>query len=465
MISKEQKLSTFEDDIYNRKIIAENLTQIIDAQNDSIVISLDSEWGSGKTTFVNMWKNMLDSDDYNQKFKTIYFNAWENDYIEEPLISLFAELEEEIEKGNSELKQTFEKVKKAIIPIVKSVAKIGIKIGSAGILDCDNVNLGEKTKEAIIASTENLGELIIRDIKVSKSLRNKFKEVMSEFQKDINKKIIFFIDELDRCRPTFAIELLEVVKHLFDIDGCIFVISIDKEQLSHSVSTIYGQNMDTLGYLRRFFDLDYKLPKLDLKKYIGNKSNIIFKDKHNIELFEMFIKEMFIKEKLSLRDVDKAYYYINLLLPLIKEFNEKGNYTSVYIATISYLYSILITAKIKNPILYKQIIDKEYEVEDIINKFNDLNLEHYKENIVGGWHQKPLQEVIAPVLKLFLQLNLRYYKEEYVYEHNINEFMVGHKNKNGEFHYENKFNLKFLFEDKEMNIINKLEFIDSFQIN
>ena len=76
---------------------------------------------------------------------------------------------------------------------------------------------------------------------------------------------------------------------LFDINNFTFVISIDKEQLSHSVSTIYGHNMDTVGYLRRFFDLDYKLPKVDIKKYIDIKNilkflkNAILKRNFNID--------------------------------------------------------------------------------------------------------------------------------------------------------------------------------------
>lgn len=125
----------------------------------------------------------------------------------------------------------------------------------------------------------------IKEISVDKTLREKFKEEMRSYQKEIDRKIIFFIDELDRCRPTFAIELLEVIKHLFNIENIIFILSIDKQQLSHSVSTIYGQGADTLGYLRRFFDLDYKLPKIDLEVYINNK-NIIFKNKCNIILFK-----------------------------------------------------------------------------------------------------------------------------------------------------------------------------------
>ncbi|MDU5109769.1 MAG: P-loop NTPase fold protein [Clostridium sp.] len=466
MRATEQKLRSFRDDTYNRQIIAENLTKIIDSQNDSIVISLDSEWGTGKTTFVTMWKDMLDSEEkYNSKFETLYFNAWENDYIKDPLLAIFSEMEKQIHDKDTKFNKEIDKMKIKAKPFGKMIVSSAIKLATAGILNLDGVTLGDFNEEELIKLSEKLGELSVKEISADKTIRVRFKEEMTKYQSDVNKKIIFFIDELDRCRPTFAIELLEVVKHLFNIENFIFVLSIDKQQLSHSVSTIYGQNSDTIGYLRRFIDLDYKLPQLNLKTYIRNKSNLILKEKCNIELFEMFIEEMFINENFSLRDVDKAFYYINILIPLIKEFNEKGNYKSVYIATISYLYATLITIKIKRPILYKKIIDNEYQVDDIIGQFNIPNLDHYKDNLIGGWHQKPLQEVIEPILKLYLQLNIRFHKEEYVYESYENEFAVGHKKEDGTFGYDNKFNLKFLFERKNSNIINKLEFIDSFEIN
>ncbi|WP_346890742.1 KAP family P-loop NTPase fold protein [Clostridium sp. UBA3887] len=466
MGSIEQKLNTFEEDIYNRKVIAENLTKIIESQNESMVISLDSEWGTGKTTFVTMWKDMLDSDEkYNSKFETLYFNAWENDYIKDPLLAIFSEMEKQIHENDSEFKKSMDKLKVKAKPFGKAVVSTGVKLATAGILNLDGVTIGDYNEAELIKLSEKIGELSIKEISADKTVRAKFKEEMTNFQKDMNKKIIFFIDELDRCRPTFTIELLEVIKHLFNIDNFIFILSIDKEQLSHSVATIYGQNADTLGYLRRFFDLDYKLPKIDLKEYIKNKSDIVFEGKYNIELFDLFIKEMFIKENFSLRDVDKAYYYIRLLIPLIDEFNKEGGYQSVHIATISYLYAILITAKIKKPILYKKIIDRNYTVEEIIGKFYIPNLDYLNNNLVGGWHQKPLQEVIKPIFRLFLQLNLKYLKEKNIYETQVGEFYVGHKEEDGTFGYDKKFNLKLLFEGKGSNIINKLEFIDNFQIN
>lgn len=460
---REDKLKSFDDDIYNRKVIAENLTKIIEVQEEPMVISLDSEWGTGKTTFVTMWKDLLDNDEkYSSKFNTLYFNAWENDYITDPLLALVSEIEAEIKREDSKFKKNFNKVKEVILPMAKLVTKVGVKVGTAGVLDLDKVNLGDYTEDTIMDLAGKLGEFSIKEIVASKSIRTKFKEVMSEYQKENGKKIIFFIDELDRCRPTFAIELLEVIKHLFNIDNCIFIISIDKEQLSHSVSTIYGQNMDTIGYLRRFFDLDYRLPKLDVHMYMDNRNEVVLKGYYNVELFKMLLKEVFINEQFSLRDIDKAHYYIKLLLPLVTEFNKDRNYNSVYIATISYLYAILIAMKIKKPVLYRKIIDGEYNVEEILKDINIVNLDHYKEVIIGGWHNKPLQQVIKPALEIFLKVNLKYKKEGYIYCSEEYQYAVGIKNTNGGFCWENVFKMEYLFNDKELNIIDKLEFIEAF---
>ena len=460
---REDKLNSFDDDIYNRKVIAENLTKIIEVQEEPIVISLDSEWGTGKTTFVTMWKDLLDNDEeYSSKFNTLYFNAWENDYITDPLLALVSEIEAEIKREDSKFKKNFNKVKEVILPMAKLVTKVGVKVGTAGVLDLDKVNLGDYTEDTIMDLASKLGEFSIKEVVASKSIRTRFKEVMSEYQKENGKKIIFFIDELDRCRPTFAIELLEVIKHLFNIDNCIFIISIDKEQLSHSVSTIYGKNMDTIGYLRRFFDLDYRLPKLDVHMYMDNRNEVVLKGYYNVELFKMLLKEVFINEQFSLRDIDKAHYYIKLLLPLVTEFNKDRNYNSVYIATISYLYAILIAMKIKKTVLYRKIIDGEYNVEDILKDINIVNLDHYKEVRIGGWHNKPLQEVIKPVLEIFLKVNLKYKKEGYIHCSEEYQYAVGIKNTNGGFSWNNVFKMESLFNDKKLNIIDKLEFIEAF---
>ena len=191
---REDKLKSFDDDIYNRKVIAENLTKIIEVQEEPMVISLDSEWGTGKTTFVTMWKDLLDNDEkYSSKFNTLYFNAWENDYITDPLLALVSEIEAEIKREVSKFKKNFNKVKEVTLPMAKLVTKVGVKVGTAGVLDLDKVNLGDYTEDTIMDLAGKLGEFSIKEIVASKSIRTKFKEVMSEYQKENGKKIIFFI--------------------------------------------------------------------------------------------------------------------------------------------------------------------------------------------------------------------------------------------------------------------------------
>ncbi|MGL5715502.1 MAG: KAP family P-loop NTPase fold protein [Paraclostridium sp.] len=456
-----QNLNSFSDDLFNRKSIAENLTKIIESKNKPMVISLDSDWGTGKTTFVTMWKDLLDNDE-NSNFKTLYFNAWENDYIKDPLLAIFSEIEAQIKEDDPILKQQFDKVKSRFSPFVKLATTTGIKMLTRGTLDLDKIDLGETTEDELVSLAEKLGDLAIQEVSASKNVRFELKKEMSKYQEDSGKKIIFFIDELDRCRPSFAIELLEVIKHLFDIDNFIFIISIDKEQLSHSVSTIYGQNMDTIGYLRRFFDLDYKLPRIDTKKYIDIKNSIIFKDYVNIEYLEVFLKEFFTIEKFSLRDVDKAYYYIELLLPLVPEFtNSSKRYKNIYLMVISYIYSALIMAKIKKPIVYKQIIDGTYKLDEVIKNFIIPDFSNYINNIVG-YSPKKLQSIINTLLKSYLNTNLVALSTDNLHYLESEDFLVGFKDEHGNYLDNFSYDLSELFSDSKSKIQSKLEFLEGF---
>jgi KAP-like P-loop domain-containing protein len=83
------------------------------------------------------------------------------------------------------------------------------------------------------------------------------------------KPLLFFVDELDRCRPTYAVALLERMKHIFDVEGIVFVLAIDKGQIGHSLKAVYGSGLEVDGYLRRFIDLEYRIPDPPREKYAG----------------------------------------------------------------------------------------------------------------------------------------------------------------------------------------------------
>ncbi len=90
--------------------------------------------------------------------------------------------------------------------------------------------------------------------------------MMSEFFTEIlcerGNRLVIFIDELDRCKPTYAIKLLEQIKHYMMDDRITFVFSVNLEQLQHTIKCYYGADFDASRYLDRFFDFRIDWPVL-----------------------------------------------------------------------------------------------------------------------------------------------------------------------------------------------------------
>ena len=81
---------------------------------------------------------------------------------------------------------------------------------------------------------------IFKDIQLAEDIRQKVKEIFNEIIEEQTQKLVIFIDELDRCKPSYALEMLERIKHYFDDDRIIFIVSVNKEQLIHTISNYYG---------------------------------------------------------------------------------------------------------------------------------------------------------------------------------------------------------------------------------
>lgn len=135
------------------------------------------------------------------------------------------------------------------------------KIATAGALDLDKI-----TEQALASFAETLAKEQIESYEKSKKTITAFKAALEELaasaydNSEESKPLVFIIDELDRCRPDFAIEVLEKAKHFFNVRNIVFVIGADKEQLGHSIRSLYGRGLNVNGYLRRFIDFDYVLP-------------------------------------------------------------------------------------------------------------------------------------------------------------------------------------------------------------
>lgn len=241
------------------------LTQLLERVDTPFVLSVDARWGDGKTTFVEMWRHHLSAN----HIQSLYFNAWESDYSADPLISFIGEMGtqfkgDEATQSSSNLKKAWRYVKEQSAFLVKRAVPVGLKLATYGALNLDNL-----TEQALAGLAADLAKEKIESYEADKKTLKDFKQHLSEFIKELSKKqndgisrpVVFFVDELDRCRPTYTVELLERIKHFFDVEGLVFVLSLDKEQLGHSIRAVYGAGIDVDGYLRRFIDLEYRLPK------------------------------------------------------------------------------------------------------------------------------------------------------------------------------------------------------------
>lgn len=253
-------------DALNRQPVVDFLSGLIDKFSGPFVMALDSPWGTGKTTLIRMLKAKLEQ----SNFQCIYFNAWQSDFADDPLVALVSAVSA-IDLVDGEAKSKFAEhlatVKKLASAIAKRSVVAAVKVATLNALDLDDETEAVAADMAGDVTTDLIGAFQREQAALNK-LRKALEAAVAEL-KDAGKRdtLIFFVDELDRCRPTFAIETLERIKHLFDLSNTIFVLSVDKAQLSASVGAVYGERSDAQEYLRRFFDLEFGIPQFDAKRF------------------------------------------------------------------------------------------------------------------------------------------------------------------------------------------------------
>ena len=292
---------SFPKDTLNRAKYATFLTQFLvgqgfdetrekDDQKRNYVLNLNSEWGSGKTYFLKRW-----SHDLKAHFPVVYIDAWQQDYSDDPLMTAISSIIKQLREqaGMPESSPKFKLPKKALgllkaaAPVfARSMAKRYLDIDLAAFLQADDDSELKYAKDSEgnpidlseLASTmvkqlidEHDGKKkAIDDLKVHVA---NWVQTVTETQQ-LTYPAFIFIDELDRCRPSYAVEMLETIKHIFDIKGIVFVVATDTEQLQHAVKAIYGEGFDARLYLGRFFNSRFSLKAPDLKSFLEVHTDI-----------------------------------------------------------------------------------------------------------------------------------------------------------------------------------------------
>lgn len=369
---------TFADCKLDREKYADVLTDIVRTNPNGFVLAIDNKWGTGKTTFVNMWRNKLQDND---AYKTLYFNAWENDFENNPFVAITAELKGLIGKEKSETyKKVLEKGSKITQIILPSLLKSALK----KYLGEDAANIMGDTAEGTFNAFEKDIEAYVERKQNIKDFHERLEEYF--FENSNGKPVVFIIDELDRCRPDYAVSVLENIKHLFSVKGIVFVLSIDKEQLGHAVCGVYGSdNIDANEYLRRFIDVEYSLPNPELKSYVDylielHKLNdffeIDFREKnllYETYKFREITVFLFKLRGLTLRQQEKVIRHISITL---RSFDKNA-----IIIPIILIYLVYLRLFYKN--IYFQIKNKELTHQELIDKIKETLtgiLNQYKQN-------------------------------------------------------------------------------------
>src|SRR5690606_25919118 len=213
------------------------------------------------------------------KHNVIYLDAFANDYLDDPFLTIAAEISQAFKDSDeidaSDIENFNAKTASVLISLVAVIPMIAAKagmhwigLGGAGEAIQDVYNQGKEVfdsaSDEIAAKVKEQIEKKIENHHIEKQTIQDFKKELAELSAQLEKPLVFMIDELDRCHPDFAIRLIERIKHFFDIPKIVFVLVMNKEQLSKVVCHHYGYD-ESLGekYLDKFIDFQILLPQIN----------------------------------------------------------------------------------------------------------------------------------------------------------------------------------------------------------
>lgn len=345
------------------------LTSIVDSIDLGGTIALTGEWGTGKTTFLRMWKQSLED----QHYPTVLLNAWETEWAEDPLIAVIACIKRVCKQEES--KEALNDVIRVAKGFVQWPFQMIRTIGQAAI---DNY-VGEISL-AIEEQTGQAFDKAVASFDGKEQSMSILKDALERLAWNVNhgseegKPLVFIIDELDRCKPDYAVRMLEVLKHFFVVRNIVFVCAVDKKHLEDSICGFYGsEKMNASEYLRRFFELEINLPSPDYSKFCEHLYDYyqlaeFFETKerlqysqfiYNPEDFKWFLSSLGEKKGLSLRQLERITAFTKLSL---RNLGARTYYYPILSLFVTYL-------KFFDYPFYSALKDHKWSCQELLDAF------------------------------------------------------------------------------------------------
>lgn len=370
--TQENLVQTLVQDSIGRNHDLFRFVELLNCIEDGCSIALDGRWGSGKTFFVkqsimvlNSYNSTIQSDDDVSKliadcvktalknvdmqpYVSVYYDAWINDNDVDPVLSMIYEI---LKSVDSDFKFT------------EAPSFFEVAGGIAEVITGKSVN-------AVLAALKS--DDPFSALRYEKNLQAKINEFLESLLCECGNRLNIFVDELDRCKPSYAVQFLERVKHYFNNDRITFIFSVNSEQLAHTISCCYGEKFDSTKYLDRFFDLCLSLPPADMERYY---QSIELHD--NSFIFERACRIVIRYFNLTMREVEKFYRMAKIVSFRISHSNAvlwTGEENAQFFC-LTYIVPVMIGLRMSDLSRYDSFL-KGTEGEALISVLTDADISH-----------------------------------------------------------------------------------------
>jgi hypothetical protein len=248
------------------------LTKFIKHTATPMTVGIQGEWGSGKTSLLNQIHDALDEEGkttltsdgkQKNKYKQIWINAWEHSLLaqpEEALLKIINEIIQEMLSSDANITN-----REQITKIASNVFKGALRVGASIV---GGTEAGKVTSELLGEKKSSIKEL-------RNQLDNLAKEIEGMGSNDYE-RIVIYVDDLDRIEPKNAVQILELLKNIFSIPKCVFILAIDYQVVVKGLKEKFGEQTEENEWeFRAFFDKIIQLPfmmpmgQYNIGKYVG----------------------------------------------------------------------------------------------------------------------------------------------------------------------------------------------------
>ena len=219
----------FANDVLGRETHVRSFCAVLAGVQPPAVFSVDADWGQGKTAFLKMCAALMRSDAYTSRGVAVAeFNAWTQNYHDDPLKDIVSAVTSQITDTDAENRKK----------IARLLRQAAAQVASGGLLPDEVFTVEDSARRNV----------------------EKFRKALARYAAGCGGRLVVFVDELDRCRPGYALGVLERIRHLFDVGGVMVVLAVNPEALNHSTGTMHSPAETAERYLRRLIDQRVRLP-------------------------------------------------------------------------------------------------------------------------------------------------------------------------------------------------------------